>query len=246
MSFCRHITAMADLRLAAYHIGWHTGRSVSHLLIAPSRSLHDTLSAGWKIGASMFANRIMHTLSLMRDALPKVLPRSRSAVDDYFVVWWWVAMMVTGLQNSSEVELNTSSNRFQEYIDMEEVRLRGNLEKVNYDVDASDTLSLVMGAGGLEKVRVSLVSLPYLIDPELASELSSSHMPATGERLEEDTGSTVCSHRALGVHEVPGQHRTDHERHPTEGKGAQRSVPDDMVMNSGTQPDARPLSSAEA
>ncbi|RPD59334.1 hypothetical protein L227DRAFT_576182 [Lentinus tigrinus ALCF2SS1-6] len=114
---------------------------------------------GWKIGASMYANRIMILLSSMRDTIPKVLPRNRAAVDDYFVVWWWVAMMVTGLQNTSDAERDTPIYRFLEYINWEEDRLRGNLEKVKYNIDASDTLNLVMGAGGLEKNALPLICL---------------------------------------------------------------------------------------
>ncbi|TFK81228.1 hypothetical protein K466DRAFT_558153 [Polyporus arcularius HHB13444] len=114
---------------------------------------------GWKIGASMHASRILILLSLMRDAVPKVLPRNRSAVDNYFVVWWWIGMMIAGLQNSFDAELNTPSYRFQEYIDMEEARLRGNLERIKYNIDASDTLTLVMGTGGLEKNTLPLICL---------------------------------------------------------------------------------------
>ncbi|KAI0716104.1 hypothetical protein C8T65DRAFT_642063 [Cerioporus squamosus] len=114
---------------------------------------------GWKIGASMYANRILVLLSMMRDIVPKVLPRNRSAVDDYFVVWWWVTMMIAGLHSSFDAELNTPSYRFQDYIDMEEERLRGNLEKIKYNIDASDTLTLVMGTGGLEKNSLPLICL---------------------------------------------------------------------------------------
>ena len=153
------ISVTLDSRLIAYRIGWRTGRSVLEFLILGLTGLIVGLSTGWKIGASIYANKILALLSMMRDTVPKVLPRNRGPVDDYFIVWWWIAMMATGLQNTSDVELSTPSYRFQEYIDMEEDRLRGNLEKIKYNIDASDTLTLVMGAGGLEKVRVCVNSL---------------------------------------------------------------------------------------
>ncbi len=161
--------------LAYWAIGTHAP-SINCII-----SLTDTLSTGWKIGASMHASRILILLSLMRDAVPKVLPRNRSAVDNYFVVWWWIGMMIAGLQNSFDAELNTPSYRFQEYIDMEEARLRGNLERIKYNIDASDTLTLVMGTGGLEKVCVCFTLDIWPVCPFSPTEHPSSHLFAPGE-----------------------------------------------------------------
>lgn len=43
--------------------------------------------------------------------------------------------------------------RFKVYIDDEECRLRGSLEVVKYDIDGLDTLSVINGRRGLERVR---------------------------------------------------------------------------------------------
>lgn len=44
--------------------------------------------------------------------------------------------------------------KFQSYIDEEEARLAANLDAVDYDIDAADTLVLVTGPDRIEKVRV--------------------------------------------------------------------------------------------
>ena len=110
---------------------------------------------GWKLTAKMYLHRIHSILCCMRDAIPTVLPRNRNAVDKYFTVWWWLTLLIdamdAGIQEREEVALRS---RFQEYIDLEEERIHQNLKKVSYHIDASDTLSLILGPGRLEKVRV--------------------------------------------------------------------------------------------
>lgn len=91
-------------------------------------------------------------LARMRDTIDSVLPANRNSVDAYFDVWWWIMMLVYGVSLNLEHDDEMLRDRFQEYIDMEEQRIRGNLQKVKYAIDASDTLFLVVGAGNLDKV----------------------------------------------------------------------------------------------
>lgn len=124
---------------------------------------------GWKIFASQYVDKIKELLSKMRVAIPRVHPRNRRAVDNYFNIWWWCAFLLLGMPEHGrpEAEFSTPPDRFQEYIDLEEQRIRGNLEKIKYDIDASDTLSLVLGSGRLEKVRDSLYVLRRCLLTEL-------------------------------------------------------------------------------
>jgi hypothetical protein len=43
-------------------------------------------------------------------------------------------------------------SKFQNFVDAEEARLAANLDAVDYDIDAADTLVLVTGQGRIEKV----------------------------------------------------------------------------------------------
>jgi hypothetical protein len=52
--------------------------------------------------------------------------------------------------------------KFNSYVEAEEARLRGNLEAVDYDLDAANTLSLVTGDGRIERVTLP-PSLPLAV-----------------------------------------------------------------------------------
>lgn len=85
-----------------------------------------------------------------------ILPRNRNSFYNYFDVWWWVAMMVCGVEQSLLDNMpDVSYDRFQDYVELEEARIKGNLEKIKYHIDASDTLALVLGPGRMENVRRS-------------------------------------------------------------------------------------------
>lgn len=86
----------------------------------------------------------------MRDALPRILGMNRLAVDSYLTETWGPSLTLTGgVEWHGDPQLLA---RFQVYLDHEEERLRSNLEHVKYHIDASDTLSLVLGPRKLEKV----------------------------------------------------------------------------------------------
>lgn len=86
----------------------------------------------------------------MREARSTILPRNRVDIDWYFLHYWHEAFAATaGFQEWYDGGLE---DRFQEYMKYEEDRIRGNLEKIKYNVDTSETVSLVVGSGRLEKV----------------------------------------------------------------------------------------------
>ena len=92
----------------------------------------------------------------MRDAIPTVLPRNRESIDQYFNIWWQIAQLVQGFQdNEALLGDDALLDRFRDLMEYEENRIRGNLQKIKYRIDASDTLALVLGQGPLEKVGCS-------------------------------------------------------------------------------------------
>ena len=64
--------------------------------------------------------------------------------------------------------------RFQDYVDAEEARLREGLVQVKYRIDAPNTLSLILGEGRVEKVGVAfhVEAVTRWIDPAFRCSLS--------------------------------------------------------------------------
>ena len=114
--------------------------------------------SGWRLTGDMYAISIREKLTRIVDILPTVLPRNRYAADNYFASIWWIYAIIMGFQEGemTSFEHTAERERFQEYIDFEETRIHNNLEKIKYHIDASDTLTLVVGHGRLEKVTSSL------------------------------------------------------------------------------------------
>ncbi|KAM5542283.1 hypothetical protein V8D89_004156 [Ganoderma adspersum] len=103
------------------------------------------------IAANAYIERIRTILVRMKDTIPTVLPVNLKILDAYFDIWWWILMLLHGVSLNLDNDDVLLSDRFQEYTDMEEQRIRKNLEKIKYYIDASDTLFLVVGSGNLDK-----------------------------------------------------------------------------------------------
>jgi hypothetical protein len=85
--------------------------------------------------------------------LPAIHAANRSSVNEYLGT---VYKDVTSLESSvNECFINDGlQSRFKSYVEAEEARLKGNLEAVDYDIDAMDTLALVTGPGRIERAGV--------------------------------------------------------------------------------------------
>ena len=127
-------------------------------LFRPSSSLQSLLIIGWRLVGHTYVTKILKLLSWIRDTIPKVLPRNRIAVDRYFDIWWQVMQFIQGFEdNGAALENDLLLDRFQPFLQYQEDHFRRNLEKIKYRIDASDTLSLVVGQGPLEKVMHPVV-----------------------------------------------------------------------------------------
>lgn len=101
--------------------------------------------------------KIQALISKMFTILPHILPANRAGVHDYIIKVYEVVTTIVASVNVCNDTNEALQARFSTYVDAEEARLKGNLEAVEYDIDAEDTLSLVVGPGRIEKVSHCLM-----------------------------------------------------------------------------------------
>ena len=84
--------------------------------------------------------------------LPRMHTRNRYWADYYLDrVWPFAASVTLALHQKSLPDLN---HKFQPYMFEEEERMRNNLKDIRYDIDALDTVHVVVGPGRLETVSL--------------------------------------------------------------------------------------------
>ena len=89
----------------------------------------------------------------MEGVRAEVLPPNRQSVDDYFTFAWFTIHTLTAAVTPLQPEPGTSTwDKFKTYLEAEEARLSTNLKAVDYVIDGTDTLTLITGAGRIEKV----------------------------------------------------------------------------------------------
>ncbi|TFK86599.1 hypothetical protein K466DRAFT_587082 [Polyporus arcularius HHB13444] len=123
-------------------------------------------AVGWHITAQDYTDRIIDIFAKMFSIRPLIHPANRNAVDQYLrSVWRSVCTLTSSLLPTTYPD--ALRERFKSYVDSEEQRLREGLETVKYDIDAMDTLSLIMGPGRVEKHLFPLLSLLLQRDFEI-------------------------------------------------------------------------------
>ena len=101
---------------------------------------------------TIYANKIRELIAKMFALRTLVLPANRTAVNTYLEsIYRDVTSLESGVQPCYVNE--ALQEKFSSYVEAEEARLRGNLEAVEYDIDAANTLALVTGEGRIERVR---------------------------------------------------------------------------------------------
>ncbi|KAF7341977.1 hypothetical protein MVEN_01784700 [Mycena venus] len=118
--------------------------------------------AYWAIGhhqaMQIYANKISELLGKMFAILPKILPANKSSVNMYLDMIYRGVWSVVASLNPCNVN-EALHAKFSSYIEAEETRIRGNLEAVQYDIDAPDTLELVTGEGRIERYVLPVMYL---------------------------------------------------------------------------------------
>ncbi|KAJ7701822.1 hypothetical protein B0H17DRAFT_1176328 [Mycena rosella] len=124
----------------------------------------------WAVGfhqsMSIYATKIRELIAKMFALRTLVLPANRTAVNSYLEsIYNGVISLEAGLAPCYVNE--ALQEKFSSYFEAEENRLRGNLEAVDYDLDAANTLTLVTGNGRIEKFLFPLIYLLLKRDFEI-------------------------------------------------------------------------------
>ena len=101
---------------------------------------------------SDYASKIDIIFAKMFSLRAQVLPANRTTVERYLHKVWAPVTLYTAAFRRCAIDESLMSI-FASHTNAEESRLRRNLDTVRYDIDAWDTLELVRGPGGIEKVR---------------------------------------------------------------------------------------------
>ncbi|KAJ6610468.1 hypothetical protein B0H10DRAFT_411247 [Mycena sp. CBHHK59/15] len=115
-------------------------------------------SIGWHQSMQVYVNKILAQLAKMFAIMPRVLPVNKSAANLYIETIYQGVYSLTASVNGCYVN-EALQEKFASYVAAEEARIRGNLDAVQYDIDASDTLELVTGQGRIDRFVLPLIYL---------------------------------------------------------------------------------------
>ncbi len=107
-----------------------------------------------------YYNKIWTLLRQMHSAAEETLPANRVFIDLFLSAhpFWGLDGLLSGSRMLPMEEKKwTNWNKFLPYVQAEEKRLKVQLEVLQYNIDASDSLLLIMGLGRLERVSYSLL-----------------------------------------------------------------------------------------
>ncbi|KAJ7849789.1 hypothetical protein B0H14DRAFT_3866764 [Mycena olivaceomarginata] len=123
-------------------------------------------SIGWHQSIVIYKTKIRELIAKMFAIMPSVLPSNRAYANDYLDL---VYRGVTSLESAIAPCFITESlqEKFRSYVEAEENRLRDNLRDVRFDIDARDTLELVVGPGRIERFVMPLLFLLLQRDFEI-------------------------------------------------------------------------------
>ncbi|KAI9464119.1 hypothetical protein BJY52DRAFT_887705 [Lactarius psammicola] len=117
-------------------------------------------AVGYRASIIDYANKIEELVAKMEGVRAEVLPPNREFIDDYFIFGWETIHTLTAAVTPLQPELGPSiSDKFKSYLEAEEARLSANLKAVDYIVDGTDTLTLITGAGRIEKTLFPIIYL---------------------------------------------------------------------------------------
>ncbi|KAF8516788.1 hypothetical protein JB92DRAFT_2909192 [Gautieria morchelliformis] len=115
-------------------------------------------AVGWHQALTEYSVNIRDIVGKMFAVLPTIRPENRNAVNDYLLaVYEPVTTLIDSINYCPRSDALRA--RFKSYTDSEEERLRINLDEIDYDIDAMDTLALVTGPGRIERFALPLLYL---------------------------------------------------------------------------------------
>ncbi|KAG6845148.1 hypothetical protein H0H87_012944 [Tephrocybe sp. NHM501043] len=120
-------------------------------------------AAGWQSSMSHYKEKIYELVQTMFQVLEYVLPSNRRAVDEYLFhpSFWRIELLLRSTRSvSSKILSDPDLSRMTEaYERYEEERLDANLHAVAYELDTPATVSLITGAGRIERYIFPLIYL---------------------------------------------------------------------------------------
>ncbi|KAG6853160.1 hypothetical protein C0991_006448 [Blastosporella zonata] len=120
-------------------------------------------AAGWQSSMTHYKEQIYELVQTMFQILEYVLPSNRRAVDEYLFhpSFWRIELLLRSTRSvSSKILSDPDLSRMTEaYERYEEERLDANLRDVAYELDTPATVSLITGAGRIERYIFPLIYL---------------------------------------------------------------------------------------
>ncbi|TCD69103.1 hypothetical protein EIP91_008745 [Steccherinum ochraceum] len=107
-------------------------------------------AVGWQLAAEDYRSRIYKMVKDMSAMVPFILPENRPSVGRYLWLLHLVCAEMLFAFHISETAEQESLVKFKDYIDSEQARIERNLCKVEYHIDALDTVQAITGPGRLE------------------------------------------------------------------------------------------------
>ncbi|PBK80159.1 hypothetical protein ARMGADRAFT_1021049 [Armillaria gallica] len=123
--------------------------------------------AYWAVGFQMtlvhYHEKISTLLEEMHTAAEQTLPANRVFMDLFLSAHplCRVDVLLSGFKNTSRGGYWSDWSKFLPYVQAEEERLKGQLEALKYNIDASDSLLLITGPGRLERFIFPLIYLLF-------------------------------------------------------------------------------------
>ncbi|KAI0088301.1 hypothetical protein BDY19DRAFT_190628 [Irpex rosettiformis] len=154
-------------------LGWRYEDSVYSVIFSTEHNSSLTVwlaywAIGWQISATKYREEILQTFARMFAMRDRILPENRSRVEYYLRYTWFTASQLAKSLCPSPVNIpEEAAEKFNEYVQYEENRLRKNLNAIKYDIDALETVYGVMGPGRIEKHVLTLLALMLRRDLEL-------------------------------------------------------------------------------
>ncbi|KAG6828456.1 hypothetical protein H0H92_007865 [Tricholoma furcatifolium] len=110
---------------------------------------------GWQASMSHYKDKIYQLVQTMYQVLDYVLPSNRRAVDEYLFhpSFWRIELLLRSTRSVNPKVLSDPDlcKMTESYTVYEEARLDANLQDVAYELDTTATVSLVTGAGRIER-----------------------------------------------------------------------------------------------
>lgn len=125
------------------------------------------LLAGFQQSLDYYAEKITETLQDLHSFALVVIPPNRSIVKEYIscTELRLVDMLLASIKQAC-ASINHSDDvymsKFSDYVKKQEDDLGENLEKIRFEIDSLDTVTIVTGPGRLEQVSRTTIT-PYII-----------------------------------------------------------------------------------